>query len=75
LVITVDTGLAHLAGAMGVPTWVVMQKDGASWHFMCEREGAFWNERSPWYPSVRVFRQSDGTWASAIEKVRQALKT
>jgi len=74
LVITVDTGVAHLAGAMGVPTWVVMQKDGASWHFMCEREGAFWNMLSPWYPSVRIFRQGDGTWRSAVERVREALE-
>jgi tetratricopeptide (TPR) repeat protein len=75
LVITVDTGVAHLAGAMGVETWVVMQRDGSSWHFMCERPGAVWNERSPWYPSVRVFRQSEtGGWASAIAKVAAALQ-
>jgi tetratricopeptide (TPR) repeat protein len=73
LVITVDTGVAHLAGAMGKPVWLVMQRDGASWHFMCERPGASWNTRSPWYPSMRIFRQSDGTWASAIRKVKEAL--
>jgi hypothetical protein len=74
LVITVDTGVAHLAGAMGVPTWVVMQKDGASWHFMCERPGASWNQASPWYPSIRVFRQKiPGQWAEAVEDVVRAL--
>lgn len=74
LVITVDTGVAHLAGAMGKPTWVVMQQDGASWHFMCERPGAAWNEASPWYPSIRIFRQTKlYNWSSAIEKVVAAL--
>lgn len=74
LVITVDTGVAHLAGAMGKPTWVVMQQDGASWHFMCERPGAAWNEASPWYPSIRIFRQTRlYDWAGAIEKVVKAL--
>ena len=74
LVITVDTGVAHLAGAMGKPTWVVMQQDGASWHFMCERPGASWNEASPWYPSIRVFRQTKQyDWSGAIDKVVKAL--
>jgi tetratricopeptide (TPR) repeat protein len=74
LVITVDTGIAHLAGAMGIPCWVIMQRDGTSWHFMCERPGAPWNERSPWYPSIRVFRQTaPGDWRGAIEKVARAL--
>jgi tetratricopeptide (TPR) repeat protein len=74
LVITVDTGVAHLAGAMGKPTWVVMQQDGASWHFMCEREGAAWNEASPWYPSIRIFRQPKPyDWNGAIAKVVKAL--
>lgn len=70
LVITVDTGVAHLAAAMGKETWVVMQQDGASYHFLCERPGASWNERNPWYPTVRVFRQTQKhDWASAIAKV------
>lgn len=76
LVITVDTSVAHLAGAMGKPTWIMMQEDGASWHFMCARPGAVWNDRSPWYPSVRIFRQERrGDWASVIEDVTIALKS
>jgi tetratricopeptide (TPR) repeat protein len=77
LVITVDTGVAHLAGAMGIPTWVMMQRDGASWHFLCWRPGASWNEASPWYPSIRVFRQhrfnEPGQWADVVRDVVEAL--
>jgi tetratricopeptide (TPR) repeat protein len=69
LVITPDTGLAHLAGAMGKPTWVMMHKYNAGWHFMCERPDAPWNERSPWYPSVRLFRQRDDTWGSVTHAI------
>lgn len=77
LVITVDTAIAHLAGAMGKPVWVMMQKDGSTWHFMCERDGALWNEKSPWYPSARLFRK--GTfgqtgWDDVITNVATALR-
>ena len=75
LVITVDTGIAHLAGAMGKPCWVIMQKDGTSWHFMCERPGMPWNERSPWYPSIRIFRQREPeNWSDPVRRVAEALK-
>jgi tetratricopeptide (TPR) repeat protein len=75
LVITVDTSVAHLAGAMGKPTIVMMQKDGASWHFMCERKGAIWNDKSPWYPSTRIFRQkSPGDWSSVIDQIKMELE-
>lgn len=77
LVITVDTGVAHLAGAMGKPCWVMMQRDGASWHFMCYRPGAPWNEASPWYPSIRLFRQHEfnqpGYWTDVVNDVVAAL--
>ena len=78
LVITVDTAIAHLAGAMGKPVWVMMQRDGSSWHFMCWRPGAPWNERSLWYPSVRVFRQHEFNrphfWGEVIADVVDALR-
>ncbi len=74
LVITVDTAVAHLAGAMGKPTWLMMQQDGASWHFMTERPGAPWNERSPWYPSIRIFRQKKpGDWSDVVDRVAKEL--
>jgi tetratricopeptide (TPR) repeat protein len=73
LVITVDTSVAHLAGAMGKPTWIMMHTEG-SWHWMAERPGAMWNERSPWYPSARLFRQKKPhEWGEVIEQVSAAL--
>lgn len=57
LVISVDTAIAHLAGGMGIPLWVMAQRDAASWHFLCWRDGSPWNEKNPWYPTARVFRQ------------------
>ena len=70
--------MAHLAAAMGKPTWVMMQRDGASWHFMCYRDGASWNETSPWYPSVRLFRQREfntpGYWTDVVKDVVEALQ-
>ena len=77
LVITVDTAVAHLAGAMGKPVWLMMQKDGSSWHWMCERPNASWNTKSPWYPSVRIFRQHEFNkphyWDDVVADVAKAL--
>lgn len=67
LVITVDTSVAHLAGAMGVPTWVLVSF-AADWRYHLERED------NPWYPSMRLFRQkADGDWPGVIERVAAAL--
>lgn len=78
LVITVDTAIAHMAGAMGKPVWVMCMKDAQSWHFLCERPNASWNTTSPWYPSARVFRQHEFNkphfWDEVVEDVSQALR-
>jgi hypothetical protein len=78
LVITVDTAVAHLAGAMGKPVWVMCQRDASSWHFMCWRPGASWNEASPWYPSARIFRQHEFNtphfWDEVISDVARDLQ-
>ncbi len=57
LVISVDTAVMHLAGAMNKPVWIMAQRDCTSWHLLCWRPGAFWNELCPWYSTMRVFRQ------------------
>ena len=78
LVITVDTAVAHLAGAMGKPVWVMAQKDATSWHFMAERPGASWNTKSPWYPSARVFRQKTYQphfWDDVVSDIAKELRT
>jgi len=68
LVITVDTLAAHLAGAMGIPAWVLLQR-AADWRWMSA------GDTSPWYPSLRLFREPDaGGWAALIEQVREELR-
>jgi hypothetical protein len=67
LVITVDSAAAHLAGALGKPVWVMMPTP-SDWRWLLERED------SPWYPSMRIFRQPrPGDWASVIGTVVQSL--
>ena len=67
LVITVDTAIGHLAGALGRPVWTVLQKV-PHWVWMMDRTD------SPWYPSVRLFRQNErGNWPELFERVALAL--
>ena len=69
LVITSDTAIAHLAGALGCPTWVAL-KYVPDWRWMLE------GESSPWYPSMRVFRQQRmGEWDGVFEDMHAALLT
>ena len=74
VVVTVDTSVAHLAGAMGKPVLLMMHTEG-SFHWMAERRGASWNRRSPWYPSVRIFRQRRAhEWDDVVEAVARELR-
>jgi tetratricopeptide (TPR) repeat protein len=68
LVITVDTSVAHLAGALGKAVWVLLSFT-PDWRWMRERED------SPWYPTMRLFRQALGSgWEPVVERVREALE-
>jgi tetratricopeptide (TPR) repeat protein len=67
LVITCDTSIAHLAGALGVPVWVALPF-APDWRWLRDRED------SPWYPTMRLFRQSKpGDWEGVFERMAQEL--
>lgn len=70
LLISVDTAVAHLAGALGKPCWVLLPEQLTDWRWMADRMD------SPWYPEVmRLFRQdASGTWPPVIEAVKSALQ-
>ena len=70
LVICVDTAVAHVAGALNKPCWLLLTHRQTDWRWLWERED------SPWYPgALRLFRQnSDGGWAEVIERVARALQ-
>ncbi|HWK48139.1 MAG TPA: tetratricopeptide repeat-containing glycosyltransferase family protein [Stellaceae bacterium] len=67
LVISVDTSVAHLAGALGKPVWLLNRYD-TCWRWLLNRDD------SPWYPSLRQFRQTrPGEWGAVLDAVRTAL--
>ncbi len=68
LVVTSDTALAHLAGALGRPTWVALRKV-PDFRWLLDRED------SPWYPTVRLFRQrAEGDWAEVMQRIAAAVR-
>jgi tetratricopeptide (TPR) repeat protein len=67
LLITVDTAIAHLAGALGRPVWTLLCHT-PDWRWHLDRSD------SPWYPTMRLFRQPEwGDWQSVVEQIRTAL--
>jgi Tfp pilus assembly protein PilF len=67
LVVTIDNSTAHLAGALGVPAWVLLPFV-SDWRWLQERED------SPWYPTLRLFRQPKcGDWESVVQRVQAGL--
>jgi tetratricopeptide (TPR) repeat protein len=67
LVITSDTSIAHLAGALGRPTWVALKRV-PDWRWLLDRDD------SPWYPTMRLFRQNrPGDWAGVFDRMRGEL--
>lgn len=68
LLISIDTSVAHLAGAMGKPVWTLLPRV-PDWRWLLDRSD------SPWYPTMRLFRQTQaGEWTPVLEQVIEALK-
>lgn len=68
VVLSVDTAIAHLSGALGRPTWVMLSSFGTDWRWLLNRDD------SPWYSSARLFRQPKmGDWLAVTEKINQYL--
>ena len=66
--ISVDTAPAHLAGALGAPVWTLLPFN-PDWRWMFDRDD------SPWYPSMRLFRQeTPGDWEGVFQEVETALR-
>ena len=69
LIITVDTAVAHLAGALGKPVWILSRYAGC-WRWLRGRDD------SPWYPTARLFRQNERRdWDEVIDRVARALRS
>ena len=67
LVVTADTAPAHLAGALGVPVWVALSS-AVDWRWLLDRSD------SPWYPTMRLFRQKEpGNWQSVFEEIKAGI--
>ena len=67
LVVTISNTTAHILGALGVPTFLILGTIPI-WYWMLDRED------SPWYPSLRLFRQRNrGEWGDVVEQVGEAL--
>lgn len=68
VVISVDTAITHLAGALGRPVWLMLNAYATDWRWLLDRDS------SPWYSSARLFRQPvRGDWASVTKKISQYL--
>jgi ADP-heptose:LPS heptosyltransferase len=69
LIISVDTSLAHLSGALGKPVWVLLAHV-ADWRWLLDRDD------SPWYPTARLFRQhAPGDWSKPLRDVEAELRS
>jgi len=70
VVISVDSAVSHLAAAMGRPTWIMLNQYAVDWRWFVDRGD------SPWYPTVKLFRQPcQGDWSAVIDRIQRFLPT
>jgi hypothetical protein len=68
VVVSVDTATAHLAAALGKPTWIMLNRYAPCWRWLLNRDD------TPWYATARLFRQSQmGDWTAVVERIRTHL--
>jgi len=68
VVVTVDTAVAHLAGALGKPVWIMLGNYAVDWRWLLDRD------TSPWYLTARLFRQRQrGDWSHCLDQVHKYL--
>ena len=67
LFITISSSTAHLAGGLGVPTWLIKPKNNASFHYWFQP-----NDKTPWYPSITLFSQTKGC-KDTIKKIKNKI--
>ena len=69
LIISVDTALVHLTGAMGKPVWTIILPYAPDWRWLLERKDC------PWYPTMRLFGQpARGEWGTVFDKIKDELQ-
>src|SRR5882672_1064390 len=75
LLISIDTSVAHLAASMGKQVWLMLSDYSYGWQFMAKRPDCSWNDSSPWYPSMRIFRQRErDDWDPVINDIVKELE-
>lgn len=73
LLISIDTGFAHLAGGLGKPVWLILSR-GGDWRYLSKKQRGEWATKSPWYPTMRLYRASSlGSWEYVINQIRRDL--
>jgi tetratricopeptide (TPR) repeat protein len=73
LILSIDTGLTHLAGALGKPVWLMLPRS-TEWRWLSPKKNSIWYQWSAWYPTIRLFRSSSFfSWDSLAEEIRREL--
>lgn len=73
LLVSIDSGIVHLAGALGKPVWVMLPHS-SEWRWLAVKKSSPWFYKSPWYPTMRLFRStSNSSWIEVIRQVENEI--